>query len=416
MILEAGLAKAIAAGGGLVSGVALIAGMAGGGQYAAAQADPAKQPSTACSYTSGSPRAAGTRKLDLPADRWANAKAIVETAQDLRLPKRAAVIGVATALQESALDNAVVGDHGRAFGIFQQHPEHGWGSRAEVTDPRHAAKAFFSRLVKVKDWDTKPLPLAAQAVQRSALPDAYAQHESRAERIVGAINGESAAKLSAEDDRSIRTSLDAAIALGVPRAAVVSDVAAGVRAGTLPSARKLLNEKDLEQEAEKLVESAAARLCTELTQNTGKALHRAVGDGSRGAIALDAALQMIGVPYSWGGGGPNGPSYGIGRGAHTKGFDCSGLAEYAWSKAGVRIGGHTSTQWRAGVRVRRSEMRPGDLVFFATNPRDPATIHHVAINIDGRRYVHAPRTGSLVQVSSWTSGREAQYAGAVRPG
>ncbi len=73
-------------------------------------------------------------------------------------------------------------------------------------------------------------------------------------------------------------------------------------------------------------------------------------------------------------------------------------------------------QWRSGVRVPRAELKPGDLVFFATNPRDPSTIHHVVLNIDGKRYVHAPTTGSKVQVGQWTASREAEFAGAVRPG
>ncbi|WP_250904977.1 NlpC/P60 family protein [Nonomuraea sp. NEAU-A123] len=70
---------------------------------------------------------------------------------------------------------------------------------------------------------------------------------------------------------------------------------------------------------------------------------------------------MIGVPYSWGGGGANGASYGIGRGAGIRGFGCSGLAEYAWVKAETRIGGDTSAQWRAGIRVSRSQLRAGNL-------------------------------------------------------
>ncbi|MGK5558590.1 NlpC/P60 family protein, partial [Actinomadura kijaniata] len=60
-------------------------------------------------------------------------------------------------------------------------------------------------------------------------------------------------------------------------------------------------------------------------------------DSGRGAVALRAALRWLGTPYSWGGGGPNGPSYGIAHGAHIKGFDCSGLTQYAWVQAGVRI-------------------------------------------------------------------------------
>lgn len=137
----------------------------------------------------------------------------------------------------------------------------------------------------------------------------------------------------------------------------------------------------------------------------------------RGLVAAQAALLMRGVPYSWGGGGPDGPSFGIEHGAHIRGFDCSGLAEYAWAKAGARVGGHTSSQWNAGAHVPRSQIRAGDLVFFAHDPARPATIHHVGIAIDATRMVHAPSTGSTVRVDTWAGDpyREREFIGAVRP-
>jgi cell wall-associated NlpC family hydrolase len=75
----------------------------------------------------------------------------------------------------------------------------------------------------------------------------------------------------------------------------------------------------------------------------------------------------------------------------------------------------TSTQWAAGARVQRSQRKPGDLTFFATNPMNPSTIHHVVINIDGKRYPRA-YTGSTVKVGRWTAKQEMDYAGAVRAG
>lgn len=434
MILEAGLLKAVAAGGGLVSSVALIAGMSGGGQVASVKGDPDKLASAACSYTEPQtpkrikqPKKVAPKGLGLTTEQLSNARTIVDTADDLGLPKRAAVVGVATALQESYLKNGVVGDNGQAHGIFQQHPQHGWGTRAQVTDPKYAARKFFSRLVKVKGWEDKPLTVAAQTVQRSAFPSAYAKHEGRAESIVKALDGSRppASKkssgrhdpvdLSKEDAKLVKASLEAAIALGIPRSAVIADVSAGLEGGYLPSAGK----GDPAKLAAQIINDVAGGMCAELSKKIDEVLDpktlEAIGKSGRGAVALKAALKMIGVPYSWGGGGPGGPSLGIGRGARTKGFDCSGLAEYAWSKAGVKVGGHTSTQWAAGARVSRSQLKPGDLIFFATNPRNPSTIHHVAINIDGKRYVHAPYTGSTVKVDGWTAKREAEYAGAVRP-
>lgn len=142
-----------------------------------------------------------------------------------------------------------------------------------------------------------------------------------------------------------------------------------------------------------------------------------LAEPGHGLIAVQAALLMRGVPYSWGGGNANGPSFGIEQGAHIRGFDCSGLAEYAWARAGARIGGHTSTQWNAGVRVPRSQIRPGDLIFFATNPARPATIHHVGIAVDATRMVHAPSTGSTVRIDTWAGVpyREHEFIGVIRP-
>ncbi|UBU13199.1 C40 family peptidase [Nonomuraea gerenzanensis] len=116
-----------------------------------------------------------------------------------------------------------------------------------------------------------------------------------------------------------------------------------------------------------------------------------------GSIALRAALEMIGVPYSWGGGGVHGPGYGIGRGARTRGFDCSGLAEYAYARAGILIGSTTTEQWRTGVRVPEELLEPGDLVFFDSDRKRPGP-EHVGLALDGERMVHAPYTGALVRI------------------
>ncbi|MFI0352325.1 NlpC/P60 family protein [Actinomadura sp. 9N407] len=132
----------------------------------------------------------------------------------------------------------------------------------------------------------------------------------------------------------------------------------------------------------------------------------------RGAIVVRAALKWLGTPYSWGGGNASGPSYGIAHGSRIHGFDCSGLALYAWAKAGVRLDHWTGTQWTSGPRIPLNRLRKGDLVFFARNTSNPATIHHVGIFIGKGRMVEAPYTGARVRVSSiWRNG----LIGAVRP-
>ncbi|MFF3669881.1 C40 family peptidase [Microtetraspora malaysiensis] len=414
MIAETGLAKVIAAGGGLISCVALLAGVAGGAQRAALSARPDQFAVAVCAYTGGraAPTASGgldqARQLGLTSRQTANAKAIIDVAAELGLPGRAAVIGVATALQESELDESSVGDHGRAFGLMQQHPEYDWGSREQVTDPRYAARAFFSRLAKVEGWAGKPLTVVAQAVQRSAHPDAYARHEGRAGRIVTALTSTARTRddvpKSVDDQADLRDIIEAAAALGVPLEVLVDEVAANLRGS------------DADRERAKEIVTAVARdLCNELSA-ADLAGPDLASTSARGLEVVRAALAMRGTPYSWGGGGPNGPSYGIGRGSRTKGFDCSGLTEYAWAKAGVRIGTTTYEQWRAGVRVPRAQIQPGDLLFYETNPSIPGP-DHVGIAIDATRMVHAPFTGSTVRIDTWAGvpSRERQFAGAVRP-
>lgn len=113
-----------------------------------------------------------------------SARAVIKVGDQMRLPQRAKVIAIATTLQESNLNRYAVGDGGRAVGLFQQHPHWG-GSR---TDPAVSARRFYSRLVKVSRWQSRPLTEAAQAVQRSAHPTAYARHEGRAARIVATLS------------------------------------------------------------------------------------------------------------------------------------------------------------------------------------------------------------------------------------
>ncbi|GAA4299538.1 NlpC/P60 family protein [Actinomadura luteofluorescens] len=133
---------------------------------------------------------------------------------------------------------------------------------------------------------------------------------------------------------------------------------------------------------------------------------------ARGAIAVEAALKWLGTPYSWGGGDMEGPTYGIAQGAGTVGFDCSGLTMYAWNKAGVRLDHWTGTQWTSGPHIPISKLRPGDLVFFATNRSDPATIHHVGLYLSDGRMVEAPYTGAHVRIASI---HRQDLIGATRP-
>ncbi|WP_443110923.1 hypothetical protein, partial [Arthrobacter sp. CAL618] len=101
-------------------------------------------------------------------------------------------------VQESGLRNLDYGDQAGpdSRGLFQQRPSQGWGTDAEVQDPLYAAGAFYDALVLVPGYEALPITEAAQAVQRSALPDAYADHEAEGRAFASALTGNSPASLN----------------------------------------------------------------------------------------------------------------------------------------------------------------------------------------------------------------------------
>jgi cell wall-associated NlpC family hydrolase len=107
--------------------------------------------------------------------------------------------------------------------------------------------------------------------------------------------------------------------------------------------------------------------------------------GVAGQTASEFALSQVGKPYIWGATGPDG-------------YDCSGLALASWAAAGVGLPRTAAEQYYAGEHVPLRQAQPGDLIFWASDPSDPATIYHVAISLGGDRTVQALRTGENVQV------------------
>ncbi|WP_435208439.1 hypothetical protein [Micromonospora sp. bgisy143] len=126
--------------------------------------------------------------IDLNDEQVDNAKAIIAATKKAGLPERAAVISIATSLQESKLENlghlGDANDHD-SLGLFQQRPSSGWGTPEQITDPEYSTTAFLKGLRQVDGWQDMPLTVAAQTVQVSAYPDAYAQWEQQAADLVG---------------------------------------------------------------------------------------------------------------------------------------------------------------------------------------------------------------------------------------
>ncbi|MFG3418109.1 hypothetical protein [Micromonospora sp. NPDC048063] len=126
-------------------------------------------------------------RIDLTDEQVANAKAIIAATKKAGMDERAAVVSIATALQESKLENlGHLGDRNDhdSQGLFQQRPSSGWGTVEQITDPEYSTTAFLKGLKQVDGWQDMPLTEAAQTVQVSAYPDHYAQWEQQAADLV----------------------------------------------------------------------------------------------------------------------------------------------------------------------------------------------------------------------------------------
>jgi len=111
------------------------------------------------------------------------------------LPARASTIAIATAVQESGLRNLDFGDRD-SLGLFQQRPSQGWGTPEQLVDPVYASNAFYDALVAIEGYESLEITVASDLVQRSAFPDAVADHEPEGRAYASALTGNSPAALA----------------------------------------------------------------------------------------------------------------------------------------------------------------------------------------------------------------------------
>lgn len=127
----------------------------------------------------------------LEPDQANTAALLAGLAAQRQMPARAVTIAVATGIQESKLRNLDSGDRD-SVGVFQQRPSQGWGTVEQIMDPVYATTAFYDALVHVEGYESMEITAAAQAVQHSAYPEAYGQHEAQARAWASALYGYSA--------------------------------------------------------------------------------------------------------------------------------------------------------------------------------------------------------------------------------
>jgi len=191
--------------------------------------------------------AAPTTVAGLSKKQTRHAADIVDVGRDMGISRRGQIVAIATALQESNLRNLAstaipesrrypndgLGSDHDSVGLFQQRPSTGWGKTKDLMKPRYAAKKFYGALKRVNGWERMSVTRAAQAVQISAFPDAYAKHETRATKIVNALSGGKAESLSSKDkgDKGKSTPLSFGGGLGglpAPGAMAAAAVIAGL--------------------------------------------------------------------------------------------------------------------------------------------------------------------------------------------
>ena len=299
--------------------------------------------------------------LDAPAEQVANAKTIEAVGVAMRIPARGQIVALATALQESGLRNLTYGDHD-SLGLFQQRPSQGWGTAEQILDPAHASAMFYAALERVPGWQSMTVAQAAQAVEHSGSPDAYAKQEPLATALQKAIqpllskNGGSLPGLA-----SSQSGDGGGVLGGLAGRCTGEETRFGsIPAGALPTGY--------------VIPADAPRQVQ---------------------IAIRWALGRLGTRYQWGGSctDPHGPDP-MGR------CDCSSLIQQSYKAAGVALSRTTYEQVKEGRPVPLDGLRPGDLVFTEGTAAAP---EHVGMFIGSGLIVNAPHTGDVVRVATLAS-------------
>lgn len=384
---------------------------------------------------------------NLEAERRKNAQIIIQTGLSMGASQRDILIALMTAMQESGLRNLNYGDRD-SLGLFQQRPSQGWGSPSQVMNPQYASRKFFEGLMKLGSRrNNMSLTQAAQAVQRSAFPNAYAKHEGYARSLLASLGGGQAQGVgpALQSERRPRTTSAQALGQGrtqrepgvevsprepmnpnvgwTPRrrgpgglaaaAAPPQELGAAVepaaKVDVFPDWEPPPGVADIASAPTSQVTKTADQpidvsqwtlddLSEEQYNQAVQAVGGVVAGGKAGDI-INYAKQFLGVPYKWGGAGP-------------LGFDCSGLLYYVYRQFGVNLPRVSFQQAAAGPAVSRQEAKPGDLAWWDNSPRNNGA-DHIAIFLGNNQVLEALKSGTPVQIRT-LSEREMQTAGFTR--
>ncbi|MER5490766.1 C40 family peptidase [Streptomyces sp. NPDC002490] len=296
--------------------------------------------------------------LTSPKGQVPHARTIQATGVAMKVPVRGQIVALATALQESGLRNLDYGDRD-SLGLFQQRPSMGWGTAAQIRDPVYASTKFYEGLLKVSGWESMTVTQAAQAVQLSGFPDAYAKWEPLATALQKAL-----APDLPEADNGTGTVDVAAPSSGCETGGGGGDGSGfgPIPAGALPEGYKI------PKDAPKPVRAA-----------------------------IRWGLGALGTPYQWGGwcSAPRGQDP-MGR------CDCSSLMQASYRAGGIGLSRTTYTQVAEGKPVAVESLKPGDLLFTRGTAARP---EHVGMFIGQGLILHSPRTGDVVRIATLTDWR-----------
>lgn len=236
--------------------------------------------------------AAGGRTAELAPDQAVHAALITAVAVQRGLPPRAASIALATAMQESKLRNIGHGDQAGpdSRGLFQQRPSQGWGTEAQVMDPFYATNAFYDALIKIPGYESLDITDAAQQVQRSAYPTAYARHADMGRSFASGLSGQTPA--------AVQCTLRAPEAAGDPAAVSLKLSQAYGQLGTSVEGETLVVDADGElawSVAQWAVANAKELAVTQVDVG-GRTWSRASRDGWQDSQAADGEVRITVFP------------------------------------------------------------------------------------------------------------------------